>query len=451
MQTDFTPTQLADPEIKAADDILRKCVHCGFCTATCPTYVLLGDELDGPRGRIYMIKNLLESDAPAPAKVVKHIDRCLSCLSCMTTCPASVDYMHLVDRARARIEETFARPLSDRWLRALLAAVVPNPELFRWALKGARLAGPFKALAPGRLKGMLAMAPKSILPPSDSDRPQVFVANGKRRKRVVLMTGCAQQVLRPSINAATIRLLTRHGCEVVVSEGAGCCGALVHHMGREAEAHVQAKANIAAWEKTAGGEGGLDAPGLDAPGLDAIVINASGCGTTVKDYGWMLKDDPDWAERAKIISGLTRDVTEIMSDLGLAGVIAQSRPAVTYHSACSMQHGQQIRDQPKNLLRGAGFDVFEPAEGHLCCGSAGTYNLLQPELAGRLQARKIGNLKKTGGKIIATGNIGCLVQIAEGFAGAEEGGGGPGSGVVVVHTVELLDWATGGPKPPGVS
>ena len=437
MQTDFTPNQLADPQIKDADDILRKCVHCGFCTATCPTYVLLGDELDGPRGRIYMIKNMLETDAPAPvapsAKVVKHIDRCLSCLSCMTTCPASVDYMHLVDRARARIEETFARPLADRWLRNVLAAVVPNPGLFRWALIGARLARPFKALLPGRLKGMIEMAPKSLPRPSDTARAQVFKVEGKQLKRVVVMTGCAQQVLRPAINEATIRLLTRHGCEVIIAEGAGCCGALVHHMGREAEAHVQAKANIAAWEKVA----------TDDLGLDAIVINASGCGTTVKDYGWMLKDDPDWADRAETISALTCDVTEIMSELGLGDVIAQSRPTVTYHSACSMQHGQQIREQPKDLLRGAGFEVLEPAEGHLCCGSAGTYNLLQPELAGRLLARKIDNLKKTCGQIIATGNIGCLVQIAEGFAG--EGG------VPVVHTVELLDWATGGPKPPEVS
>jgi len=432
MQTDFTLTQLADPEIKAADDILRKCVHCGFCTATCPTYVLLGDELDGPRGRIYMIKNLLESDAPAPAKVVKHIDRCLTCLSCMTTCPASVDYMHLVDRARARIEQTFARPLPDRLLRALLAFVVPNPGLFRWALTGAKLAGPLKALLPGRLKGMIAMAPASLPAASAIDRPQVLKAEGKRLKRVALMTGCAQQVLRPGINEATARLLARRGCEVVIAEGAGCCGALVQHMGREAEALHQAKANIAAWEKV---------------DVEAVVINASGCGTTVKDYGWMLKHDPDWAERAAKIAALATDITEIMAELGLGDVLAEDRPIVTYHSACSMQHGQQIRDQPKDLLRDAGFEVRDPREGHLCCGSAGTYNLLQPELAGRLLDRKIENLKNTGGQVIATGNIGCLVQIAGGLSGEAEGGGG----VPVVHTAELLDWATGGPKPQGIA
>jgi glycolate oxidase iron-sulfur subunit len=423
MQTDFNIAQLADPEIQAADAILRNCVHCGFCTATCPTYVLLGDELDSPRGRIYMIKNVLESDAPAPAKVVKHLDRCLSCLSCMTTCPASVDYMHLVDRARARIEATFVRPLGDRWLRRLLAFVVPNPGLFRLAMIGAWVARPFRALMPGRLKGMVAMATALVQPPSSMDRPQVFAPKATRTKRVALMTGCAQQVLRPGINEATIRLLTRHGCEVVVAEGAGCCGALVHHMGREAEAHTQAKANIAAWEKA---------------GVEAIVVNASGCGTTIKDYGWMLKDDAEWAARAASVSAMATDITEIMSDIGLAGVVDEDRPTITYHSACSMQHGQQLREPPKNLLREAGFKVLEPNEGHLCCGSAGTYNLLQPELAGKLQARKVGNLKATGGQIIATGNIGCLVQISGGMD------------TPVVHTAELLDWATGGPKPSGI-
>jgi glycolate oxidase iron-sulfur subunit len=432
MQTDFTLAQLADPEIEAANSILRKCVHCGFCTATCPTYVLLGDELDGPRGRIYMIKNMLESGKTPTKKVVLHIDRCLSCLSCMTTCPASVDYMHLVDRARARIEQVFRRPFSEKMLRGLLAWLLPNPGAFRWALIGARLARPFKALMPGRLKGIVGMAPGNIPNPSAMDRPQVFPALGQRRKRVALMTGCAQQVLRPEINEATVRLLTRHGCEVVVADGAGCCGALVHHMGQEAQARSQAQANIHAWEKAAedGGE------------LDAIVINASGCGTTVKDYGWMLSDDPEWAARAEAIAVKTVDITEIMADLGLSGVQEGDRLVVTYHSACSMQHGQQIKDQPKDLLKDAGFEVREPAEGHLCCGSAGTYNMLQPELSGRLLERKVENLKKAGGQIIATGNIGCLVQIA----GADWGG----NGVPVVHTVELLDWATGGPKPPGL-
>ena len=435
MQTDFTLAQLADPEIDAANTILRKCVHCGFCTATCPTYVLLGDELDSPRGRIYLIKNMLESGQPPTAKVVKHIDRCLSCLSCVTTCPASVDYMHLVDHTRARIEKTFARPWPERMLRALLAFVLPSPGVFRLALKAAALGRPFKAMLPGRLKGMIDMAPARVPAASAVDKPQVFEAQGKykgkRLKRVALMTGCAQQVLRPGINEATVRLLTRRGCEVVVAEGAGCCGALVHHMGREDQALKQARANIEAWEKA---------------GVEAVVINASGCGTTIKDYGWMLKHDPAWAERAARIADLACDVSEIMSELGLGEVTEKGLPVVTYHSACSMQHGQGLREEPKTLLRDAGFEVREPAEGHLCCGSAGTYNMLQPALAGRLLERKVENLKKTGGAVIATGNIGCLEQIAGGFADPN----GDNKDPPVVHTVELLDWATGGPKPGGI-
>ena len=430
MQTDFTLAQLADPEIGAANAILRKCVHCGFCTATCPTFVLLGDELDGPRGRIYMIKDMLETGKPAPAKVVKHIDRCLSCLSCVTTCPASVDYMHLVDRGRAYIEQTFTRPLADRLIRRMLAIVLPSAWLFRLALLAGSMARPFRMLLPGRLGGMLRLAPASVAGPSAVDRPQVFAAEGPRRKRVALMTGCAQRVLRAGINEATVRLLRRHGCEVVIADGQGCCGALVHHMGKEQSAHAQAKANIVAWERAAA-----------TGGLDAIVINASGCGTMVKDYGWMFRNDPDWAERAARVSALAKDITEVMLDLGLDPRPMRGLPVVTYHSACSMRHGQKLVEQPKALLRKAGFEVREPVEAHLCCGSAGTYNILQPALAGRLQARKIDNLLRAGGEVIATGNIGCLVQIESGL---------PAAGPAVMHTVELLDWATGGPKPPGV-
>lgn len=425
METRFTTQQLTDPNIRVANDILRSCVHCGFCTATCPTFTLLGDELDSPRGRIYQIKDMLESGAPAGPTLVKHVDRCLSCLSCMTTCPSGVHYMHLVDHARARIEETFVRPLPERWLRALLALVVPNPAVFRLALIGAWVARPFKALMPGRLKGMVAMAPKRLSGPSPVDRPQVFPAQGEKKMRVALMTGCAQQVLRPSINEATVRLLTRLGCEVVVPAEQGCCGALVHHMGREHDALDAAKRNIAAWEAVA-----------DGGGLDAVVINASGCGTTVKDYGFMLRTDSQWAARAARMAALAKDVTEVLADLSLAPCGGMDLPTVTYHSACSMQHGQKITDLPKTLLKAAGFPLSrDPKEGHLCCGSAGTYNLLQPELAARLQSRKVANLQAAGGVVIAAGNIGCLVQIA---AAADR---------PVVHTVELLDWATGGPPP----
>ncbi|NQV48438.1 MAG: glycolate oxidase subunit GlcF [Rhodospirillaceae bacterium] len=428
METSFSPEQMQDPAIVIANDILRKCVHCGFCTATCPTYVLLGDEADSPRGRIYMIKDMLEHDKPASKRVVKHIDRCLSCLSCTTTCPSGVDYMHLVDHARVHIESTFIRPLGDRLLRKLLARVVPNPALFRLSLWGARLGRPFKGLMPGRLKGMIAMAPDSMEKAAPCDKPQVFNAEGKKIKRIALMTGCAQKVLRPAINQATVRLLTRHGCEVVIAKGAGCCGALVHHMGKEDEALAAARTNVAAWMAE-----------IENGGLDAIVINASGCGTTVKDYGFMLRNDPVWGKPAATVAALARDVTEVVCDLQLVTGGALPPMVVAYHSACSMQHGQKLVSGPKRLLEHAGFSVREPAEGHLCCGSAGTYNLLQPELAGKLKNRKIINLEEQFPEVIATGNIGCLVQIAS------------GTDIPVVHTVELLDWASGGPKPKNIS
>jgi glycolate oxidase iron-sulfur subunit len=429
MRTSFTAGQLADPAIRQANDILRKCVHCGFCTATCPTYILLGDELDGPRGRIYLIKDMLENDKVPSAGVVRHVDRCLTCLSCTTTCPSGVDYMHLVDRGRVHIEKTFHRPLAERLLRAVLARILPHPGRFRLALRGARLARPFRRLMPGRLKGMMAMAPGRIAAASPADRPQVFAAQGPRRKRVALLTGCAQRVLRPAINEATVRLLTRHGCEVVVLGGLGCCGALVHHMGREDETRAVVKANVKAIEAEAG-----------AGGLDFVVINASGCGTMVKDYGHILDGNDDWAEPARRAAALARDVSEVMTELGLKDPVSIPWPGggprvVAYHSACSMQHGQGLREEPVALLRRAGFEAREPAEGHLCCGSAGTYNLLQPDIAARLGARKAANLESLGAAVVATGNIGCLVQLA----GATT--------ATVVHTVELLDWATGGPAP----
>jgi glycolate oxidase iron-sulfur subunit len=423
MQTSFTLAQLADADIAEADKILRACVHCGFCTATCPTYVLLGDELDSPRGRIYLIKDMLEKDRPADARTVKHIDRCLSCLSCMTTCPSGVHYMHLVDQARAHIEETFTRPLPDRLMRGLLALLLPRPRLFRMALAGAALAKPVAKWLPKSLRVMLDLAPASLPTPSAMDKPQIFPAQGPTRKRVALLTGCAQQVLSPQINEATIRLLTRHGCEVVVAKGAGCCGSLTHHMGLEDQAHAAAKANIAAWLEL-----------YDGRGPDAIVVNASGCGTTIKDYGYMFRTDPLWATPAQRIATMTRDISEVMSELGVAPA-AQSGLRVAYHAACSLQHGQKITREPKALLAAAGFKVLDVPEGHLCCGSAGTYNLLQPKLANDLRDRKVKNIVSVAPQIIAAGNIGCMTQIAT------------GTGIPVVHTVELLDWATGGPKP----
>ncbi len=423
MQTNFTPEQLADPGIARANEILRTCVHCGFCTATCPTYQVLGDELDSPRGRIYLIKDMLEQGRPADEKTVKHIDRCLSCLACMTTCPSGVHYMHLVDHARAHIEKTYRRPLSDRLLRWTLAKVIPHPTRFRLALLGARLGRPFAGLIPDRrLRAMLAMAPSHLPPVSRNDDPQVFAAEGPRRMRVALMTGCAQKALNTDINDATIRLLRRLGCEVVIAKGQGCCGALTHHMGREHEAHATAARTIRAYSAEIRGEG-----------LDAIVINTSGCGTTVKDYGHMFRNDP-LAQEAAEVSARALDVSELLVKIGLpAGAPKGLR--VAYHAACSLQHGQKVKTAPKDLLKQVGFEVVEPADSHLCCGSAGTYNLLQPEISAELKTRKVATLEARKPEVIAAGNIGCMMQI------------GSGTRIPVVHTVELLDWATGGPQP----
>jgi len=423
MQTSFTPEQLRDSATARSNEILRTCVHCGFCTATCPTYQVLGDELDSPRGRIYLIKDMLENGRPADEKTVKHIDRCLSCLACMTTCPSGVHYMHLVDHAREYIEQTYKRPVFERVLRWTLARILPYPGRFRLALLGAKIGRPLASLMPEpRLKAMLEMAPKVIPPVSRMDDPQTFPAVGERRMRVALMTGCAQRALNTDINEATIRLLTRLGCEVVIAKGMGCCGALTHHMGKTGESHATAARNIRAWIAEA-----------DGGGLDAVVINTSGCGTTVKDYGHMFRDDP-LAEDAARVSGLARDVSEVLVKLGVEGGAAP-RLRVAYHAACSLQHGQQIKTYPKDLLKSAGFEVVEPRDAHLCCGSAGTYNLMQPVISAQLKDLKVATLEEKRPEVIAAGNIGCMMQI------------GSGTETPIVHTVELLDWATGGPKP----
>jgi glycolate oxidase iron-sulfur subunit len=388
---------------------------------------VLGDELDSPRGRIYLIKDMLENNRVPDAKTVKHIDRCLSCLACMTTCPSGVHYMHLVDHARAYIDKNYKRPVMDRLLRAVLARILPYPGRFRLALLGAKMARPFKTLVPdARLRAMLEMAPKQIPPVSRNDDPQSFAAEAPQKKRVALMTGCAQKALNTDINDATIRLLTRLGCEVVVAEGAGCCGALTHHMGRETESHATAAKNIRAWSAE-----------IDGKGLDAIVINTSGCGTTVKDYGHMFRNDPLAADAARV-SERCLDISELLMQLDLP-VGADKELTVAYHAACSLQHGQQIKSHPKTLLKRAGFKVVEPADSHLCCGSAGTYNLMQPEISGQLKARKVKTLEAKSPDLIAAGNIGCMMQI------------GSATEVPILHTVELLDWATGGPKPPAMT
>jgi glycolate dehydrogenase iron-sulfur subunit len=435
MKTEFSLAQLADPDIAEADKILRKCVHCGFCTATCPTYVLLGDELDSPRGRIYLMKEMLEKDRPPTAEVVKHIDRCLSCLACMTTCPSGVNYMHLVDQARARIERDYKRPWVERVLRAALARILPRPDLFRASMMLARLVRPLAALLPAseevspvpslfnRIKAMLTLSP-GRLPPAGPAGGSVFPAIGERRGRVALLQGCAQQVLAPRINQAAINLLTRHGVEVVLVKDEGCCGALTHHLGLEAEALDFARANIKAWLAEA-----------ERGSLDAILVTTSGCGTVIKEYGFMLRQDRDFAAAAAKVSGLTKDITEYIGGLELKSVPRQSGIVVAYHAACSLQHGQKITQGPKELLSKNGFVVKDIAESHLCCGSAGTYNLLQPDIANKLRDRKVANIAMVEPDMIAAGNIGCMVQIAS------------GTSVPVMHTIELLDWATGGPQP----
>ena len=426
MQTMFTLEQLKDPAIERSNQILRNCVHCGFCTATCPTYQILGDELDSPRGRIYLIKDMLENERVPDEKTVKHIDRCLSCLACMSTCPSGVHYMHLVDHARDYIEQKYKRPMSDRLLRWVLSRILPYPMRFRIALIAAKIGRPFARFVPdARLSAMLEMAPKIIPPVSRNDDPQTFTPKVARKKRVALMTGCAQKALNTDINDATIRLLTRLGCEVVVTEGAGCCGALTHHMGKTAESHGAAGKNIRAW-----------AAEMDRDGLDAIVINTSGCGTTVKDYGHMFRNDPLAADAARV-AAIAKDVSEVLMDLDLPDG-AEQELTIAYHAACSLQHGQQIKTFPKDLLKRAGFKVVEPSDPHLCCGSAGTYNLMQPEISKQLRDRKVRTLEAKNPDIIAAGNIGCMMQI------------GSASGIPIVHTVELLDWATGGPRPPAL-
>jgi glycolate oxidase iron-sulfur subunit len=387
---------------------------------------LLGDELDSPRGRIYLIKDMVAT-GKVTADTVKHIDRCLSCLACMTTCPSGVHYMHLIDHARRWIERNYRRPLMEQVLRRLLGTVLSRPRLFRLALRCAAAVRTLEPYLPQRLEPLFALTPDSVPTASPMERLQVFSVDGDRRIRVALLSGCAQRVLAPEINEATIRLLTRHGCEVVVAKGSGCCGALAHHLGQEASALNLARANIDAWERE-----------RLASGLDAVVINASGCGTMVKDYGFMLRDDQAYAEKAARIATLARDVTELVENLGFRrtiDVITARNRRVAYHSACSMQHGQGIHGAPKRLLAAAGFEPLDVPEGHLCCGSAGTYNILQPEIAAALRDRKLANIAATQPDVVATGNIGCITQLAA------------GSPVPIVHTVELLDWASGGPEP----
>lgn len=419
MQTNFSAAQLEDLETARSEKAIRACVHCGFCTATCPTYALLGDELDSPRGRIVLMKEMLENGEKPTAEVVKHIDRCLSCLSCTTTCPSGVDYMHLIDHTRAYIEKNYDRPLTDGIRRAFLAATLPSPMIFRLLMLLARVASPLAPVAPKGMAGWLRLAPTSIDMPAGG--PRIVRAKGPRRGRIGVLEGCVQRVAGRRINEATIRFFARHGFEVVRFPDVGCCGALAHHLGKDEAARRSMRAAIAGFMR-------------EAASLDAIAVSTSGCGTTVKDYGTLFADDPAIAAPARTVSALARDVSELV-DLAMLKNAGAPKLRVAYHAACSLQHGQKIRQHPKTLLAAAGFEVLDIAESHLCCGSAGVYNLLQPEIADALRERKVANIARTRPDVIASGNLGCLTQI------------GVGSTTPVAHTIELLDWATGGPRP----
>ena len=409
MRTAFTVEQLADPQTAASAGAIRKCVHCGFCTATCPTYVLLGDERDSPRGRIELIRQMLETGGPPPASTVTHIDRCLSCLACTTTCPSGVDYAQLIDHARAHIETHYQRPWPERLLRELIPAVLTHPRRLALALALGRLARPL-----GPLFERLNLAPLAALlrlvPPRTAEPPFTLAAEGKRRGRVILLQGCVEPAMAPQIRAAAIRLITRTGYDVVLAHGEGCCGALSEHLGRAEEARAMARANLAAWK--------------GAGKVAAIVTTAAGCGTMLKSYRRVVGQAVP-----------ARDILEFIAEAGLPPVVKPQRLTVAYHAACSLQHGQQIKDAPPRLLAEAGFEVRLVPEGHLCCGSAGVYNILQADLATRLRDRKAANIASTGAAVVAAGNVGCMAQLA------------PALDAPVVHPVELLDWVTGGPRP----
>jgi glycolate oxidase iron-sulfur subunit len=430
MQTNFTKKQLQDSNISSSDGILRKCVHCGFCNATCPTYQIVGDELDGPRGRIYLIKDMLENDKPANEKIAKHIDRCLSCYACMTTCPSGVNYMHLVDHARNHIEKTFVRPFFDRFIRNLLSKILPSPTLFRMAGYSARLFYPFRFLFPKKIKNMMKYMPNSF-PVSRQENKEIYSPVGKTYARVALLTGCVQRVISPQINDATIDILNRHGVEVIVPKKVDCCGSLNHHLGKEELAHKSFINNINSWFKW-----------YEEKNLDAILVTTSGCGTTLKDYGYIFRDHPDkeLRRKAKMVSSLAKDVTEYLGkNIKLNYVKKDKKFTIAYHSACSMQHGQKIHSQPMDLLKKTGNEIVEIPDGHLCCGSAGTYNLLQDEMAAELLKRKVSNIDKVKPDFISTGNIGCMTQISS------------GTKIPIVHTIEILNWYTGGEKPTAIN
>ena len=417
--------------LSARDEVLAIAATCnrfGFCISACPTYVLTQQENESPRGRIELVRRMFEKGGRPDAETVAHIDSCLSCLACTTTCGVPVDYMHLIDRARAHVEANYQRPIGERVVRAVVAALVPRPWLFGLTLRAARPLKRFTRWLPARLKPLVNLIPAQFPPPSEPVTHGAPAADGAPKARVMLVPGCAQQVLAPSINAATVRLLKRAGCEVVVPKGFGCCGSLALHMGRDRQAQKSAQALVAALQATE-----------VAGAIDAIVINASGCGSTVKDYGHLLRNSPEFAVGGRRVGQLAVDVTEFLARIGLPETQPDRSLAVAYHDACSLRNRQRVTAQPRALLAAAGFTVQNIPESHLCCGSAGTYNMLQPAAARQLGERKAANIAVTDAAVVAVGNIGCITQLAR-YCDRP-----------VIHTVELLDWATGGPKPASIA
>ncbi len=423
MRTQFDPKDLVRPEMQRAEAALRSCVHCGLCNPNCPTYGLLGDELDGPRGRIQLMQNMLEKNAVPSAETVKHLDRCLGCLGCKASCPSGVDYSQLLDTARAHVEATYTRPPGERLHRSLVAAVLTRPFVSRPLAALARVGRPLVRFLPQRLRAMASRAPTASF--ASALKPGIYRAQGQRKMRVALLRGCIQQIAGAEIDQATVRLLTRLGAEVVVLPATGCCGGIHWHMGKRNAARKRGRRNLASWSKE-----------LDGEGLDAVIANATGCTTMLAGYAHMFEEVDGWSFRARKIAALVKDVTSIVEMLGMPQQAAIARPIVAWHPPCSMQHGLQLGDLGERLLAQAGFGVRLAAESHMCCGSAGTYSLTEPGIASALGDKKAGHLNATGAALLASANFGCMDHLRGKLS------------MPAVHIVELLDWATGGPKPP---
>jgi glycolate oxidase iron-sulfur subunit len=427
----FDPHQPPDPKL------IDGCVHCGFCLSTCPSYRVIGKETDSPRGRIYLMDGVNQGEIPLSAATVQHFDTCLGCLACVTTCPSGVQYNQLIAATRPQIERNHDRPLAEKLLRQLIFSVFPYPDRMRVLLrplglyqktglqKLVRSLGFLKQISP-QLAAMESMLPRISSAAFQDTLPEVIPAQGTKRYRVGLLLGCVQRLFNPEVNAATVRVLTANGCEVVVPQSQGCCAALSHHQGQEDQTQTLARQTIDSFAHLE---------------LDAVIINASGCGHTLKEYGQILQDDPQYGDRAKEFAHKVRDVQEFLAEVGLTAKLSPLRAeplTIVYQDACHMLHGQKISVQPRQLLRQIpNVRLREPVDAALCCGSAGVYNIFQPEVAEELGRQKVDNLTQTGADLIASANIGCYVQISKHLALQ-------GKSVPVLHPMQLLDWSLRG-------